>query len=1261
MYKFVVFVIFLLPGILYGQKHTFNLEWDDASDIPKFTGSYYPDDPSVPWFFFSTDWSYAGMEPEVSFQVTRSSRLPDKYHPAVSSASFSSPARPSAHLVYEKKRPVLHIRLNPLYRDPGSGDLMRVESFTLQTVPRKPMAVLKSAEKGMYQSDSRLASGDWFKVGVNTTGIHRITYEQLQQLGIQNPASVSIHGAGAILLPENFTDGYYDDLQPVPFLMVKGPDQLFGPGDYLLFFARGPVSWSYNPGSRFWSQQLHPYSTAGYYFITDDLGPGSSPAEEVLSTEGVDFIVSNYDVRAFLEEEKYNLLNSGKTWYGDKYSVNLTGTYPFSLDGLSLSDSLRIRATVAARSNMLSTFDVSANGTLIGSIIASTVNLSSYTSTYAVQRSEIFPYKANQEIVSVRITYNRPNDNSEAWLNHITVNGRANLALAGDELLFRDSRSAGFGNVSEFRLQGAGAKTRIWDVTDPDQPLNIVYSLNGSTASFKLETNDIREFIAFNTDGDFPSPLLEGAGLGRVENQNLHGTAAPDLLIIYHEAFLEQAERLAAHRRINDGLDVLLATQEQVFNEFSSGTPNVAALRNYLKKYYDTGSPDNIPRYLLLFGDGSYDNRETANYNPNLILTYQSDNSLAPTSSYVSDDFYGLLDSGEDLNSGLLDIGIGRLPASTLDEATLLVDKIIAYDSTSTIGEWRNFITFIGDDEDSNIHMRQANSLAEFVEDEYPAYNVNRIFLDAYTQEVTSTGDRYPDVTRAINNQMDRGALIINYTGHGGVTGLAHEKILDLTSIKSWDNEGKWPLFMTATCEFSRYDEYNHLEKIEVSSAGEEVLLNPIGGSIALFTTTRLVYSAPNHELNEQFYNIVFERDENNEPYRLGDIIAFSKNQSSPGINKRNFTLLGDPSMSLSFPKHLVLTDSINSMPVEAFNDTLSALDFVTVSGHITNQQGQVLSGFNGKVTPIVYDKMNNIQTLANDGGNPMDFQARNSILYKGNATVTNGKFSFSFYIPKDINYLTGPGKISYYGTNGTEDAHGSEENFLIGGIGGAFSNDTSGPVIRVFMNDSLFRNGGIVDPSPELLVYVRDEYGINTTGNGIGHDITATLNDDRYNAIVLNEFYQGDTDSYNSGTLRYSYRNLPEGKHTIVVKVWDIFNNSAQESLDFVVVESASMLLEQVYNYPNPFVDQTWFNIEHNRPGEQFEVTIRIYDMNGRLTALLRQNVYSSGYRLEPVSWNGTGFGGATLGGGVYVYQVLVRSGSGEERAGTGRLVIKR
>jgi hypothetical protein len=543
----------------------------------------------------------------------------------------------------------------------------------------------------------------------------------------------------------------------------------------------------------------------------------------------------------------------------------------------------------------------------------------------------------------------------------------------------------------------------------------------------------------------------------------------------------------------------------------------------------------------------------------------------------------------------------------------------------------------------------------------YPAYNINKIFLDAYTQEDLSTGPRYPDVTRAINAQVNRGALIVNYTGHGGPSGLAHEKITTTSDILSWTNKNMLPLFMTATCEFSRYDEYDRAADQEVTSAGEDVLLNTEGGGIGLFTTTRLVYSGPNHVLNEKFYEVVFEKDENQQNYRLGDIIAYSKNNTGAGINKRNFALLGDPSMRLVYPQHRVVTDSINGKPVSIANDTLSAFQWVSISGHVETREGDPLTGFNGTVYPLVYDKEKRIETLSNDESSVYSFLARNNILYSGKATVTNGQFSFGFYVPKDINYSFGSGKISYYSNNQELDAHGSFEGFNVGGIGSENASDSEPPVIDLFMNDSFFVSGGITDPNPVLLVRVRDNYGINTTGNGIGHDLTATLNDDRVNSIILNEFYQASTNSYNSGTIRYPYSNLEAGRHEVSVKIWDIHNNSAQSTLEFVVMDSEEMLLKNLFNYPNPFYDETWFNVEHNRADQELRMVLKIFNLSGQMVRIIDEVVFSPGYRLEPVQWDGSSSGGESLGGGVYVYTITLTTEEGEVATDSGKLIISR
>jgi len=1261
-----LFFLILIHSVilLYSQTENVNIQWNREDVNHFFPNALYEDgENTLPYFTRKIAWTSKGMLPVVSLKVTKTTEIASSSLQGIDQTYLRQSPLLEYSLAREAGKYFVLVKVLPFIRQ-ADGKVQQVDRFEIVLEQEAALAPLKSAKAGNWIDHSLLASGSWYKISVEESGIHKLSYEQLQDLGLANPATVRIYGSGASLLPEQYSQGYIDDLEVLPIYIHKGEDDIFGPGDHILFYAKGPVHWNFDEESGMYLHHLHTYSWKGYYFLTDGQGEADDPDDAVLSTGAPTHIVTSYDFLDFHEDESYNLIHSGREWYGDVFSVNLTEEYPFYIPGRVDGEQVNIRIAAAARSGVNSTFSISANNEQLGAISVSGTNLSHYTSTYAYESSEKFSYQPDMNELDITVTYNRPDGNSQGWLNAISINGRSELALSGSQLDFRDSRSAGPGNISQFRVNEASNDLIIWELTNPRQAKNIPFSLEGSVASFTLETNSHREFIAFRPDGDYLSPDYTSEGLGPVGNQDLHGLSHPDMIILTPELFLEEAETLAQFRRENDGLDVAVVTQQQVFNEFSSGTPDVSAIRNFMKMFYDrSGETSSRCRYLLLFGDGSYDNRGSGDkkYNTNLILTYQSEESLSPTGSYVSDDFYGLLDTDEDMYDGLLDIGIGRLPASDVDEASSLVEKIIGYDNPDKQGGWRNQLCFIGDDEDSNIHMRQADELARYVNDHYPVYNSNKIYLDAYPQEELSTGPSYPDVTRAINDQVSRGALIINYTGHGGTQGLAHEKILTTNEIRSWTNKEKLPLFMTATCEFSRYDQYDRAEDLEVSSGGEEVLLNTEGGGIGLFTTTRLVYSGPNHALNERFYEVVFEKDENQAYHRLGDIIIYSKNNTGSGINKRNFTLLGDPSMRLSYPTHRVVTDSINGSPISQENDTLSALQWVTVSGHLENEDSLHMNGFSGMVYPRVFDKERTIETLANDGGSVFTFNARNNILYSGEATVNEGRFSFGFYIPKDINYAYGLGKISYYSNNQEIDAHGSYEDFIVGGVGTDNVEDHENPVIELFMNDTFFTSGGITDGDPELLAYVSDNYGINATGNGIGHDLTATLNEDRINAVILNEFYQANANSYNSGVIRYPYSKLEPGAYTVTVKIWDIHNNSSESMLDFVVTESEEMLMEQLYNFPNPFFDLTWFNIEHNRPDSNLRLVLSIYSISGEMVRVIDQQVDSPGYRLEPVEWDGTSSGGAALGGGIYIYRATLSTEDGEVASSSGKLIIAR
>jgi hypothetical protein len=669
-------------------------------------------------------------------------------------------------------------------------------------------------------------------------------------------------------------------------------------------------------------------------------------------------------------------------------------------------------------------------------------------------------------------------------------------------------------------------------------------------------------------------------------------------------------------------------------------------------------------KYLLLFGDGSYENKTPPPNNPNFIPTYQSQNSNVVVSSFTSDDFYGLLGDGEGEADGKEAIGIGRLPVSDTTQAGIVLSKIKRYLDPVNMGDWKNVICLSADDGDANTHMTDAEGLAAVINDSVPAYNIDKIYLDAFPQVTTVNGQSYPEVNKAINDRINSGCLIFNYTGHGNANGLAAERVVTTEDINSWKNGGKLPLFITATCEFSRFDDIDinivTRQMTGKPSGGEMVLLNKDGGGIALMSTTRVVYSGPNYDLNRNIFSCAFNHDESGNPLGFGDIIKIAKNNSGAGPNKRNFTLLGDPALKFAYPYHgRVITDSVNNVSVNDKIDSLKALSLITITGHLEDHLGNPLNSFNGVVSPIVYDKPSKIKTLANDGGESMTFNLRNNILFSGKTMAKNGRFRFTFIVPRDINYSFGSGKISYYANDDKADMNGSFNNIIVGGFIKSIPVDNEGPDIKLFMNDTLFRDGGLTDSDPRLFAIINDQAGINTTGSGIGHDLTGYLDNDPDRSFVLNSYFKNDFDNYMRGTINYALSGLSEGSHSVTVKAWDNLNNSSEKTISFRVVKGGKFVLRNLINYPNPFFDKTNISLEHNRPDNELSVMINIFNIDGRIIKIIRTKVESTGYNLPPVVWDGNDDGGRKVARGIYPYTVTVITGNGETARSSGRMII--
>lgn len=1160
---------------------------------------------------------------------------------------FENQAKIVSHLYYQRKTPYISFQLTPFRKNPSTHKIEKLVSFNITILPENYKSNENFTLKNAFAGSSVLSSGKWVKIRVETDGIYQITFSELLTMGFDNPANIRLFGNGNKMLPLMNNQPRPDDLKEHAIFIEKGSDGIFNQGDYILFYGQGPDNWNYNPANQLFEHTKHLYSKYNYYFLS------SIPGEQKLISDlpspviPITHIAETFDDYVFHERDLYNLILSGRQWFGELFDVETSRSFPFSFPNIVSGSQVKLKSAFAARSSVSSNFTVTINQQTIISENLQPVFLESYVSDYATVKEGTGSFANTGSNFSLTVNYSKPSPSSQGWLNYLTVNVRRNLTMTGTQMHFRDIQTAGAGNITEFRISGIQQNILVWDITDTLNIRNIQGITTGGLFSFKHATDNLSQFIGF-TKNSFLKPHV----VGNVPNQNLHGLAHTDLIIISHPLFLSQALQLADYRRTNNLFDVAVVTPEQIYNEFSSGKPDIAAVRNFVKMFYDrAGSESEMPQYLLLFGDGSHNNFEESPSNTNYILTYQSENSLSPTQSFVTDDFFGLLDDDEGEYFGLLDIGIGRMPVSTSSQAQTMIDKIKRYENSENSGDWKINLCFIGDDGDNNLHMRDADILADYVRINYPFFNIDKIYLDAYPRVTGSGGQRYPEANRAIQNRINKGTLLINYTGHGNELRLAHENIFDIGDILSLQNKNFLPVFMTATCEFSRFDNPRR------TSAGETVLLTAQGGGIALFSTTRLVYATPNFFLNQNFYQYIFKIN-NGDFYRLGDVMRLTKNISGAGINKLNFTLLGDPSLQLAIPKHEIKIIEINQTPVSATPDTLKALGKYTIKGEI-EINGVKANNYKGILYPTVFDKKQIVTTLSNDGNPPFIFETRNNIIYKGKSSVTGGEFLFTFYVPKDIQYHFDQGKISTFSSGNEGEAKGAFFEFIVGGTSGNTTDDKLGPTIELFMNDENFVFGGTTNENPVLLAHLTDSTGINTVGSGIGHDITAILDGNSNDPIVLNDFYEAEVDNFQKGSIHYPIGKLEEGNHSLKLKAWDVFNNSSEEYIEFVVAKSAKLALKNVLNYPNPFTSYTFFHFEHNQPNTQVDILIQIFTISGRLVKTIETSSFTPGFKPEPIPWDGMDDYGDKIGRGVYLYRVKIRSENGQTAEKYEKLVI--
>ena len=1089
-----------------------------------------------------------------------------------------------------------------------------------------------------YAERSVLADGHWVKIRVSESGVCRMSFSELRSAGLE-PSQVRVFGYGGAQKEQDFSKPNIDDLPQVPVYVGE---------DYILFYVQGPISWTYN-GSRF-AHTRNTYSDFGYYLLSDDAGDMLLfPEAEAVSGSPTD--VTYYSYYQVQDEDSVNLIDrtgvsgGGRTFYGEQFAAGQTRTFTFSTPYAN-GDNSSVYIDMAANAATTSTVKAKLNNTSSKSIY-----ISSIPDHYTFGVAGTISMNGASEEQNQRVTMQFVNSNASAlaWLNYIEITTPSELVMTGSYMGIRSLVNRNTTNPVRFLLRNTTASTQIWDVTDlaaiQRMPTTMV---DDQLAWVGTQADGVHEYIAVNTDG---TKFVQAEVVGEVKNQNLHALSNIDYIIICPEGYEDVSEDLAKAHEAKQAITYAIVTDQQVYNEFSSGTPDATAYRWLMKMLYDRAKNGigQQPRWLLLMGHGTFDNRKLLrNSGTSLLLTYQSKNSVNEIKAYATDDYFAYLDDNEGTidTQGRMDIGVGRLPVESLDEARTTVDKLIQYIRNEQTGKWKNQLVYLADDGENGTHTETAEKSAELVRIKNPDFIVHKIFLDAYPQEVNASGESYPLAKNRVLNLLKNGVLFFNYSGHGGYNAITNESILNIKDIAGMTNKNQ-AFWLFATCNFAQCDAGKR-------SAAETAVLNPKGGAIGILAATRTVYASQNTNLNRSVCDTLFgHSDVFHYDMTLGEAISIGKNLLGSDENKLAYVLLGDPCMRLNYPTDYHV-ETLTEM------DTLNALSVQHVEGRIIDEDLNTVSDFNGKVDITIYDKMQSIPTRDNDnvGGDPrvIAYNDYPNTIFSGATDVKDGLFNYTFMVPKDIRYNFDNGRIVYYAVTAdsleTAEAVGHFEQFIIGGTGSTVAIDTIGPEMEIYLNSPAFRNGDKTYATPRFFANLYDKNGINTAGAGIGHDLMLIIDDDPKMIYSLNEYFTAANNSYQAGQVSYLMEELANGPHSLTFRAWDLLNNSTTKSLNFIVEAGLDPSIYNVTTYPNPVQQSGVVHliVNYDQPDELIETEIYLYNTAGQMVYSHKQD------NPDAVSINLPSLG---LNTGVYIYSVKIKSASSKYSTTSGKIIV--
>ena len=1243
--NYILFVVIFSSLIIFGQNSEskkISLKWTNSSvltsrlnkiEVPTIENQFLDDNQNPS---YTQSWSVLNGLSVKSHQLTNVQYqvLSSDVVSQLNLKEIPATLRSTVAVAKSRNTSEVVLMMTPLIKE--GSIIKRVTSFTLEYELQG--AVNRSASSTRAYN-SVLASGNWYKFAVDTTGIFKISRSFLQSLGMDvnsvNPKTIKVYGNGGHMLPQLNSDFRYDDLQENSIFVSGEDDGNFGSSDYILFYAKGPNHWDVVPSTNVAKHTYNIYSDEAYYFVTAGGVDGKRIQDDAPIIGTPTQQITNYNDYTFYEKDEENLLKVGQQWFGEDFSYEDTQFFTIPFENIDNAQDLTIRVRAVTDSYSISSMSVKINGQEVVMLNFPARTLGSLVHAFA--REGTGSFSATGDTVTVEISYNNNgNPAAKAFLDYIEIVGKKQLISNDLQFGFRSFDVANATGISQYTVQNA---TEIWDVTDFLNPIKITNQIDTGNFEFNANSGSLKEYVSLN-DSNFYEPILIRNRV--VVNQNLHALEDIDYVIVTRDYLLNEVERLADFHR-DRGLTVEVVDINQIYNEFSSGSPDLTAIRDFTRYLYDNAtSPDKKIKYLCLFGDGSYDFKDRITGNNNIVPAFLAFESFNLATSYMTDDYYAMMDPNEGLlvSTDRQDVATGRLPITTVAQASETIDKIINYNGTNAFGDWRNLVTLVADDLDVRtefILQESMERIAVDINNNKPLLNVKKIYSDAYVQETTAGGERYPDVYDDIERTLERGTLLLNFFGHGGEDGWTSERILDIPMVRALNNYNEIPLIITITCEFSRFDNPLRL------SGGEFLVWNEKGGSISLVSTTREIYINVGRVFNDRLMKVLLKFDDND--LTIAEGLMQIKNQFS--TSQRLFIYyLGDPAMNLAVPQADIKLTRMNGVDITQATDTIKALSHITFDGIITSPSGDILTDYNGQLSTIVFDKPIEKSTLGNDFGTPlMDFESLESKIFRGLASVENGQFSFDFIAPRDLRIAYGEGKISFYADNDIIDKAGYNFDIIIGGINENAPEDNQGPQIQLYMNDETFVDGGNTNASPFLLAVLEDENGINTSITAVDHDIVAVLDGDAGNPYILNDFYQTELNDYTKGSAKFPFRNLKPGLHTVELCAWDTYNNVSCATLTFVVVNDSEMVLDNVLNYPNPFVNYTEFWFNHNKPNESLEVQVQIFTVSGKLVKTINQTVQSTGNLSRSVTWDGLDDFGDKIGKGVYVYKLNVRS----------------